>query len=199
MLCNSREREKSVKVVGENAMCKPSRPNTACLSLSTTSTGHATNGSPVRRFSTLPSTPSTMAESTPSEYVTLVSCDGFEFIIPRSAACISGTIRRMLDPSSTWIGDGDCGMRLVLTIRCAIGKFSEAITGRCVLETLTYVFCYPHTSLSFSASSPGSLLNLSLVGLFSRKSANTSFTMRSTRIRSMSQIWIFRPSCVWNS
>jgi hypothetical protein len=35
-----------------------------------------------------------------SEYVTLVSGDGFEFIIPRSAACVSGTIRRMLDPSS---------------------------------------------------------------------------------------------------
>lgn len=38
--------------------------------------------------------------STASEYVTLVSCDGFEFILPRSAACVSGTIRRMLDPSS---------------------------------------------------------------------------------------------------
>jgi hypothetical protein len=42
-----------------------------------------------------------MADSTQSEFVTLVSCDGFEFIIPRSAACISGTIRRMLDPAST--------------------------------------------------------------------------------------------------
>lgn len=35
-----------------------------------------------------------------SAYVTLVSSDGFEFHIRRSAACISGTIRRMLDPSS---------------------------------------------------------------------------------------------------
>ncbi|PKX95291.1 elongin C [Aspergillus novofumigatus IBT 16806] len=69
------------------------------------------------------------SSSTPSEYVTLVSGDGFEFIIPRSAACVSGTIRRMLEPSS---------------------KFSEAITGRCVLETLSGVvlekvceyFCY---------------------------------------------------------
>ncbi|KAJ5568015.1 transcriptional elongation regulator [Penicillium hetheringtonii] len=61
-------------------------------------------------------TRSDIMASTPSEYVTLVSCDGFEFILPRSAACVSGTIRRMLDPSS---------------------KFSEAITGRCVLETLT--------------------------------------------------------------
>ena len=34
------------------------------------------------------------------EYVTLVSGDGFEFVIPRSTACVSGTIRRMLEPSS---------------------------------------------------------------------------------------------------
>jgi transcription elongation factor B subunit 1 len=45
-----------------------------------------------------------MADPT-SEYVTLVSDDDYEFVIPRSAACISGTIRSMLDPSrpSTWI------------------------------------------------------------------------------------------------
>jgi transcription elongation factor B subunit 1 len=47
-----------------------------------------------------------------SEYVTLVSDDDYEFIIPRSAACISGTIRRMLDPSrpSTWIGSPVLGL-----------------------------------------------------------------------------------------
>ncbi|RHZ45654.1 elongin C [Aspergillus thermomutatus] len=69
------------------------------------------------------------SSSTPSEYVTLVSGDGFEFVIPRSTACVSGTIRRMLEPSS---------------------KFSEAITGRCVLENISGVvlekvceyFCY---------------------------------------------------------
>nr|KMM66665.1 hypothetical protein CPAG_03003 [Coccidioides posadasii RMSCC 3488] len=54
----------------------------------------------------------------PPEFVTLVSNDGFEFVISRSAACISGTIRRMLDPAS---------------------KFSEAVTGRCVFEDLNGV------------------------------------------------------------
>ncbi|KAJ5200699.1 SKP1 component POZ [Penicillium cf. griseofulvum] len=70
-----------------------------------------------------------MAPSTDSEFVTIVSNDGFEFIIPRSAACVSGTIRRMLDPSS---------------------KFPEGLTGRCVLEEYSGVvvekiceyFCY---------------------------------------------------------
>ncbi|QGA14398.1 hypothetical protein EYB26_002051 [Talaromyces marneffei] len=64
-----------------------------------------------------------------TDYVTLISSDGFEFILPRSTACVSGTIRRMLDPSS---------------------KFSEALTGTCVLENITGVvlekvceyFCY---------------------------------------------------------
>ncbi|KAJ9192104.1 hypothetical protein DTO166G4_8941 [Paecilomyces variotii] len=70
-----------------------------------------------------------LEDSTPAEYVTLVSSDGFEFVLPRSTACVSGTIRRMLDPAS---------------------KFSEAITGRCVLENISGVvlekvceyFCY---------------------------------------------------------
>jgi transcription elongation factor B subunit 1 len=35
-----------------------------------------------------------------SKYVTLVSSDGFEFVILREAACVSGAIKRMLDPKS---------------------------------------------------------------------------------------------------
>ncbi|KAJ5313365.1 uncharacterized protein N7443_000249 [Penicillium atrosanguineum] len=70
-----------------------------------------------------------MANNTTSDFVTLVSSDGFEFVISRSAACVSGTIRRMLDPAS---------------------KFSEALTGRCNLETLRYVLTwhFPHSSTS---------------------------------------------------
>ncbi|RMZ77722.1 hypothetical protein DV738_g4250, partial [Chaetothyriales sp. CBS 135597] len=37
------------------------------------------------------------ASSSSSPFVTLVSADGFEFHIRRSAVCISGTIRRMLE------------------------------------------------------------------------------------------------------
>ncbi|RMJ22369.1 hypothetical protein PHISP_06753 [Aspergillus sp. HF37] len=67
--------------------------------------------------------------SSSSDYVTLVSGDGFEFILPRNTACVSGAIRRMLEPTS---------------------NFSEAITGRCVLENISGIvlekvceyFCY---------------------------------------------------------
>jgi hypothetical protein len=34
-----------------------------------------------------------------STYVTLISSDGYSFIVQRSSACISGAIKRMLDPS----------------------------------------------------------------------------------------------------
>jgi elongin-C len=37
-----------------------------------------------------------------SKYVTLISSDGFEFVVLREAACISGAIKRMLDPKSTY-------------------------------------------------------------------------------------------------
>ena len=36
----------------------------------------------------------------PSTYVTLVSNDGFEFVVRRESAYVAGTIKRMLDPAS---------------------------------------------------------------------------------------------------
>lgn len=71
-----------------------------------------------------------------TDYVTLISSDGFEFVLPRSTACVSGTIRRMLDPSSMFFHP-----HLFETIRLIqmIGKFSEALTGTCILENITFV------------------------------------------------------------
>jgi transcription elongation factor B subunit 1 len=40
-------------------------------------------------------------EKPQTAYVTLVSSDGFEFKILRSAACIAPTIKNMLNPAST--------------------------------------------------------------------------------------------------
>ncbi|KAL8709223.1 MAG: hypothetical protein Q9220_005966 [cf. Caloplaca sp. 1 TL-2023] len=55
----------------------------------------------------------------PSEYVTLVSNDGFEFVILREAANVAGTIRKMLDTN----------------IHGAMaGNFIEARSGRCSFE-----------------------------------------------------------------
>ncbi|KAK3174247.1 hypothetical protein OEA41_001491 [Lepraria neglecta] len=38
-----------------------------------------------------------------SPYVTLISSDGFEFIVSRDAACVAGTIKKMLDPQSAGV------------------------------------------------------------------------------------------------
>ncbi|KAK7536104.1 BTB/POZ protein [Phyllosticta citribraziliensis] len=50
-----------------------------------------------------------------TDYVTLVSRDGFEFNILRSAACVSGAVKRMLDPTN---------------------NFQEAKSNRCVFENI---------------------------------------------------------------
>jgi transcription elongation factor B subunit 1 len=43
-----------------------------------------------------------MADTKSTDYVTLVSNDGYEFKILRSAACIAGTIKKALDPTCTY-------------------------------------------------------------------------------------------------
>jgi hypothetical protein len=48
----------------------------------------------------IPTSTSTSVTHTPSPFVTLISSDGFEFHLRRSAACVSGTIRRMLNTRS---------------------------------------------------------------------------------------------------
>ena len=56
-----------------------------------------------------------MASEAPSKYITLVSCDGFEFVVLREAAMVSPIIKGMLDPRS---------------------QFSESKTARCVFEEI---------------------------------------------------------------
>ncbi|KAI9774284.1 MAG: Transcription elongation factor B (SIII), polypeptide 1 (15kDa, elongin C) [Geoglossum simile] len=57
-------------------------------------------------------------DASTSEYVTLVSSDGYQFVVKRSAACVSGALKRMLDPKS---------------------NFSEAIENKATLENLNGV------------------------------------------------------------
>ena len=56
-----------------------------------------------------------MAAIKASRYITLVSGDGFEYVVARDAAMISPIIKGMLDPRS---------------------QFQEALTGRCVFEEI---------------------------------------------------------------
>lgn len=42
----------------------------------------------------------TTTTTTTTRYITLISNDGFEFILTRDAACVAGTIKKMLDPQS---------------------------------------------------------------------------------------------------
>ncbi|KAK6955176.1 hypothetical protein Daesc_002807 [Daldinia eschscholtzii] len=51
----------------------------------------------------------------PHKFVTLVSSDGYEFVVLREATLVSPAIKGMLDPKS---------------------QFSEARTGRCVFEEI---------------------------------------------------------------
>ncbi|KEZ41837.1 hypothetical protein SAPIO_CDS6643 [Scedosporium apiospermum] len=57
-----------------------------------------------------------MAQNAPSEYITLVSSDGFEFVVLREAAMISTVIKSMIDPRS---------------------GFKEAITGVCRFQEIS--------------------------------------------------------------
>lgn len=54
----------------------------------------------------------------PSPYVTLISSDGFEFIVRRECAYVAGPIKKMLDPTS---------------------NFAEAVSGRCVFSNINGV------------------------------------------------------------
>ena len=61
--------------------------------------------SPLSRYPTKSESKMTDTNKELSPYVTLVSADGFEFHVRRSAACVSGTIRRMLDVQSVYIAN----------------------------------------------------------------------------------------------
>jgi len=73
-----------------------------------------------------------MAEDTAPQWVTLVSSDGFEFIIQREAAVIAGTIRRMLDPKSMW---HDWILRREMLMVSTDG-FKEAVSNTCRFENI---------------------------------------------------------------
>ena len=48
----------------------------------------------------LPITVNAINMATETDYVTLISNDGFSYVVQRSSACISPAIKKMLDPNS---------------------------------------------------------------------------------------------------
>src|SRR5271168_893064 len=78
-----------------------------------------------------------------SKYVTLVSSDGFEFVVLREAACVSGAIKRMLDPKSTLLQTPEkCMNDAPWLTPCCLGNFAESVDGRCTFEEIKYVLLY---------------------------------------------------------
>ncbi|KAH8792100.1 putative Elongin-C [Hyaloscypha finlandica] len=68
-----------------------------------------------------------------SKYVTLISSDGFEFVVLREAACISKAIKKML------AGESRSFLETKRGDRCHF----EEING-IVLEKVAEYFCYNH-------------------------------------------------------
>lgn len=114
------------------------------------------------------SKPTPTTTVSPSDYVTLVSNDGFEFVVRRSAAYVAGALRRMLDPKSyvlflycctvhilfamlfvfhiytfPQLAGGDWGgeryCSLILEVVMVLDNFSEAVRNRAYFENIKYV------------------------------------------------------------
>jgi hypothetical protein len=77
----------------------------------------------------------TMSDKKLPEYVTLVSSDGFEFVVRRSAAVIAKTLDRMFDPASKSLLPTCVAEDKFLTTM--IDGFQESIERRCLLESIT--------------------------------------------------------------
>lgn len=74
-----------------------------------------------------------MAAQKQTDYVTLVSSDGFEFVVKRSCATVAGAIKRMLDPSSMPFARLS---KLFTNANHAVDNFAESRTNRCVFENI---------------------------------------------------------------
>lgn len=77
-----------------------------------------------------------MSNEKTTDYVTLVSNDGYEFKLLRSAACIAGTIKRAMNPECKQI----ClRIREVYIFILYIAGFQETARNRMEFPTIKYV------------------------------------------------------------
>lgn len=88
-----------------------------------------------------------------SKYVTLISSDGFEFVVLREAACISKAIKKMLAGELSSLPYAAIAQQLMLL---ETGSFLESARGdRCNFEEIKYVLptflrCFVRDSFSKS-------------------------------------------------
>ncbi|KAK7417687.1 elongin C [Neonectria magnoliae] len=87
-----------------------------------------------------------MDVQTPSKYITLVSADGFEFVVLREAALVSPIIKGMLDVRK-WSAAVEAAAAVVWTkpgghleptqLTQSTGQFAEAKDARCVFQEMS--------------------------------------------------------------
>ena len=150
-----------------------------------------------------------------SPYVTLISNDGFEFIIRREAACVAGTIKKMLDPQSACALPFDVHAHAVIyTMRVTIltsqnnHRFLRRIDFRPMYSGHDKVRLSPlplrlrasYTILySFFFFFTRTLAYVPItVALCSKKSASTCTTISSIKTRKTCRIWRYRRNCAWS-
>jgi transcription elongation factor B subunit 1 len=90
-----------------------------------------------------------------SKYVTLISSDGFEFVVLREAACISGAIKRMLDPQSECSPPTLFCVCDVLTPTIQVNSRNLSTDDAILKKSSTLI--YPSVVLSSHSSQPNAL------------------------------------------
>ena len=118
------------------------------------------------------------SDNAPSAFVTLVSSDGFEFHVRRSAACVSGTIRRMLDTKSM----PTARLLLMTTIRLHIyieeaDDWNQTTSAKPLAEYAVWT---------------------ALAEWFWKRWSNTSTTTKNIEIATAYQTWKFHLSSAWS-
>ena len=136
-----------------------------------------------------------MAENKTTEYVTLVSNDGYEFKLLRSAACIAGTIKKALDPMCTSHAHLPQPKHLLTSAHSRLSRKHTESRGSAYDQVRCCPAVFVHTEYARHSLSE---VDVNKVALCWRKCANTFIIIRSMQRARMFLIWIYRPSCAWS-
>lgn len=142
----------------------------------------------------------------PSTHVTLISSDGFEFIVRRDCAYHSKTIKTMLDPTSR-------SKSFVFPMRDTEGPRAEwSVLCRQLLRSLFWPLYFPwhkvsssiltarycYLSSSCDGPDPSWCTRIWAAGFFWKKSASISITTKNTKGHETYQIWRSQRICAFS-